>query len=121
MQMESIREILGAEVLCGKNLLDMQVEGACGADLMSDVLASVGRNSLLLTGLCTTQVIRTAEMIETGAIIFVRGKRPDEDVMRMAQELNMVILTTPLTLYHACGILYQNGLRPNGEELASGR
>ena len=121
MKMDTIREVLGAEVLCGEGLLDMQVEGACGADLMSDVLASVSRNSLLLTGLCTTQVIRTAEMIETGAIIFVRGKHPNEDVLRMANELNMVILTTPLTLYHACGILYQNGLRPNGEGMESGR
>ncbi len=121
MRIGSICEILGAEILCGENMLDMQVEGACGADLMSDVLASVNRNSLLLTGLCTTQVIRTAEMIETNAIVFVRGKHPADDVMKMAGDLNMVIMTTPLTLYHACGVLYTNGLRPDAEGTASGR
>jgi predicted transcriptional regulator len=112
MRLQRVRDILGARVLCGEQLLDMHVDGACGADLMSDVLAGVKRNTLLLTGLCTTQALRTAEMIEINAIVFVRGKQPPDDVLRLAEELSMVVMATPLTMFHACGKLFEKGLRP---------
>ena len=117
MKLSEIQRILDAEVLVGHEWLDeIDAQKACGADLMSDVLASVQHNSLLLTGLCSLQVIRTAEMIEVSTIVFVRGKRPETDVIKMGNELNMVIMTTPLTLYHACGKLYESGLRPSMKE-----
>jgi hypothetical protein len=83
---------------------------------MSDVLAFAKEEVLLLTGLVNPQVIRTAEMLDIKAIVFVRGKIPTEDMIRMAEQKNMIILSTDYPLYKACGELYQLGLMNKGEK-----
>jgi len=94
-------------------MLQEEILSACGSDLMSDVLAFVKEKTVLLTGLTNPHVVRTAEMLDVSAIVFVRGKKPTEDILRMAIDRKIAILTTSHTLYVACGILYQNGL-PGG-------
>ena len=111
MKVYEIKEILDAEVICGEDFLDRDVYTACGSDMMSDVLAYVKDQAVLLTGLVNAQVIRTAEMMDIKAIVFVRGKKPSEDVIELANEYKMVIMTTDLPLYPACGKLYCAGLR----------
>ena len=51
-----------------------QILGGCGADLMSDVLASIEPGAVLLTGLCNPQVIRTALMADVAAIVISARK-----------------------------------------------
>ena len=111
MKLEDIERILSAEVIAGSELLQEDIEMACGSDLMSDVLAFVKSGSLLLTGLTNPQVVRTAEMADLRAICFVRGKRPGEDTIKMAESKNIPLLTTPLSMFEACGRLYREGLR----------
>lgn len=77
MTVKDIKDILGARVACGEEYLDREVHSACGSDMMSDVLAFVKDKSVLLTGLCNPQVIRTAEMMDIVCVIFIRGKKPD--------------------------------------------
>ncbi|MDO5479202.1 MAG: DRTGG domain-containing protein [Clostridia bacterium] len=110
MKLSEVVEILGAKVLTGEDALDIEVSSACGCDLMSDVLAFVKDRALLLTGLMNPQVVRTAEMMDISAIVFVRGKDPDENIIEMAKMKDMVIMTTELPLYIACGELYSKGL-----------
>ena len=110
MKLNEVVEILGAKVLTGEENLNLEVASACGCDLMSDVLAFVKDRALLLTGLMNPQVVRTAEMMDISAIVFVRGKEPDESIIEMAKAKDMVIMTTDLPLYIACGELYTNGL-----------
>ncbi|MDO4294566.1 MAG: DRTGG domain-containing protein [bacterium] len=102
--------VLGARVLVGEELLEQEVRSACGSDMMSDVLAFSKDHSILLTGLCNPQVIRTAEMLDIVCIIFVRGKKPDETILQMARERNLVVLATGHRMFSACGMLYQAGL-----------
>ncbi|MBR2879201.1 MAG: hypothetical protein IKC02_00855, partial [Oscillospiraceae bacterium] len=83
---------------------------ACGCDLMSDVLAFVKDQTLLLTGLINSQVIRTAEMMDIVAVCFVRGKMPTEDVIELAKEKGISLLKTDYPLYLSCGLLYGKGL-----------
>ncbi|MDE6595294.1 MAG: hypothetical protein K2K44_04715, partial [Oscillospiraceae bacterium] len=90
---------------------DREVHTACGSDMMSDVLAFVKDQSVLLTGLCNPQSVRTAEMMDIVCIVFVRGKTPDESVIELAKERKIVLLSTPMRMFAACGILYENGLR----------
>ncbi len=115
MTINTIKELLGAEVLCGGDCLDREIHSACGSDMMSDVLAYVKDQAVLMTGLVNAQVIRTAEMMDMHCIVFVRSKQPSQDMLELAKESGMVILTTPKRMYEACGILYSNGLRGNGE------
>ena len=83
---------------------------------MSDVLAFVKDQSLLLTGLINSQVIRTAEMMDILAVCFVRGKVPTEDVIELAKEKGIAILSTEYPLYLSCGKLYSEGLRGNSND-----
>ena len=115
MKVNDIKEILGAEVICRADLLETPVNAACGSDMMSDVLAYVKDQAVLMTGLVNAQVIRTAEMMDMHCIVFVRSKKPSPDMLELAQESGMVVLTTLKRMYEACGILYSNGLRGNGE------
>jgi predicted transcriptional regulator len=90
--------------------LSLEVSMACGADLMSDVLAFTHAGTLLLTGLTNPQVVRTAEMAGIRAIIFVRGKFPPPETQKLAEERDIPLLATRHTLYEACGCLYAAGL-----------
>ena len=111
MTVADIRSILNARVLVGEDRMDQEVKSACGADMRSDVLAFSKDHTLLLTGLCNPQVIRTAEMLDIVCIIFVRGKKPDEKTMELAKESGMVIMETGHRMFSACGMLYAAGLR----------
>lgn len=110
MTVKDVREVLGARVLVGEEYLDREVRSACGSDMMSDVLAFSKDHSILLTGLCNPQVIRTAEMLDIVCIIFVRGKKPDEAVLEMARERDLILLATGHRMFSACGMLYASGL-----------
>ena len=111
MRLADIREILNATVLWGEDRLDEEVQSACGSDFMSDVLAYVKNQALLLTGLVNTQVVRTAEMVDMKCIVFVRGKVPSAEILQLAAEREIVVMTCPKRMYEACGLLYYNGLR----------
>ena len=113
MLLSDIKEILKATVLCGEDHLDWEVDSACGSDFMSDVLAYVKNQALLLTGLVNPQVVRTVDMVEINCIVFVRGKVPGQDILDLAAERDIVVMTCPKRMYEACGLLYYNGLRGN--------
>ena len=113
MKISTIRELLDAEVLCGAEHLGDHVYSACGSDMMSDVLAFVKDQAVLLTGLMNTQVVRTAEMMDMRCVVFVRDKKPTPEIVELAEESGIVLLASPKRLYEACGILYSNGLVGN--------
>ncbi len=115
MQMRKIAELLDADILCGHDSLDGVVKSAFGCDMMSDVLAFVKNQAVLLTGLCNPQVVRTAEMMDMRCIVFVRGKIPPAEVVALAKDAGIVVMTTKERMYAACGKLYTHGL-PGGEE-----
>ena len=111
MKIREIKELLHCRVLCGEEMLDRDVHSACGSDMMSDVLAFVKDQAVLITGLVNPQVIRTAQMMDICCIVFVRGKKPSQDVIDLARETGIVLLFSSERMYSACGILYQAGLQ----------
>ena len=106
--------MLNANILCNEEKNDLEVFSACGSDLMSDVMAFVKENVLLLTGLINVQVIRTATLMDIGAICFVRGKQPTEEMIEMAKENGIILLSSKEPLFLACGKLYNAGLVGSG-------
>lgn len=116
MKISKLKELLDAEIVCGEENIEQSVYSACGSDMMSDVLAYVKDQAVLLTGLVNSQVIRTAEMMDMKCIVFVRSKQPTEEMIELAREGSLVVLTTDRRLYEACGILYINGLIGNGQK-----
>ena len=116
MKISKICQILEANVVCCEELIDTEVYSACGSDMMSDVLAFVKDHGILLTGLVNPQTVRTAMMMDMKGIIFVRGKKPDEAVVELAEDNGIVLLTTDYRMYTACGLLYAEGLYTDGSD-----
>lgn len=111
MKLSKIIQILDAEILCNvKDMSNVNITMACGADLMSDVLAFIKSEALLLTGLTTPQVIYSAENSGVNVVCFVRGKKPRRETVALAKEKGIVLLATKKPMFESCGKLYNNGL-----------
>ena len=119
MKLLQIQRILEAEILCGSEYLEKEAETACGADLMSDVLAFTKEKAVLLTGLTNIQAIRTAEISDLTAIVFVRGKRPGPEVVQLAEKKGIPLLLSGYPMFESCGKLYANGLKGCAREGAA--
>lgn len=111
MKLSEIKDTLKATVLVGEDQLENSVSGGGAADLMDDILAAAAKGAALLTGLTTEHVLRTAKVADVAAIVFVRGKKPEPQLVDMARTFNMPILLTRYSLFVACGRLYMAGLR----------
>jgi hypothetical protein len=100
-----VRDLLGAEVLNGDDL-SIRIATVGAADLLSDVLATSKSGTLLLTGLISAQVIRTAVIVDLSGVVFVRGKKPGADIIALARESKIPVLGTTLRMFDAAGRLY---------------
>lgn len=115
MNLEEISKILKCEVLVGEHLEEVEAEGVCAADLMSDVLAFTNSGSVLITGLSNVQSVITTHVAEVVAVIYVRGKKPDADALKLAGQKGIPLLACPLSMYEACGRLWKEGLKVGSE------
>ena len=114
MKLDEILKITNASTVYLSNP-DFNIEYAFASDLMSDALALVRSNcekTILITGLCNAQSLRTADMLDLRSILYVRDKQINETDLELAKELGMNIFKTQCTMYEACGLLYDKGLRP---------
>jgi len=119
MKVKDIINILDAELVTGEENLDLDIKSGCGADLMSDVMASdvlayVKEHVVLLTGLVNAQVVRTAEMMDIKVIVFVRGKDVTDCIIDLAADKGITILKTKHPMFTACGELYSAGITGRG-------
>ena len=121
MTLEEMKDILGAEVVVGTDCMDIEIRDAFAADLLSDVLAFAKEGTILITGITNPQVVRTAEMLELVGIVFVRGKKPDTETMKLAQIKKVPLLSTRYIMFETCGRLFKNGLSGCVERVDDGR
>ena len=110
MKIKEIAELLDAEILTCREEIESDVHSACGSDMMSDVLMYVKNQAVLLTGLINVQAVRTALMMDMRCVVFVRNKKPTDDMIELAEESGLVLMTSGLRMFEACGILYSRGL-----------
>ncbi len=111
MKLKDILEALEGELLTPDSDLEQEITCAFGSDLISDILHCTKEATLLLTGLTNPQIIRLSDMIDVLGIVFVRGKRPTQELIEMAEERDLPLILTRFTLYKTAGILYNTGLR----------
>ena len=107
-------KILDGQFFCGEDKGEMEIASACGSDLMSDVMAFVKDRVMLFTGLVNPQVIRTAELLDIHCIIFVRGKVPNREMIEMAEQSDIILGGTKLSMFLSCGKVYEAGLKTGG-------
>ena len=114
MTIAEAAKLLDGQFFCGQDKADTELVSACGSDLMSDVMAFVKDQVVLLTGLVNPQVIRTAEVMDICCIIFVRGKIPGPEMIQMAKDAEIALIGTKLPMFLACGKIYEAGLKTGG-------
>ncbi|HEY9087581.1 MAG TPA: DRTGG domain-containing protein [Anaerolineaceae bacterium] len=110
MNVEELIQLVNGKLWNASVDLSREVKGGCGADLMSDVLASIQPEAVLLTGLCNPQVVRTAQMADVAAVVLVRGKLPPQETVDLASREGIPLISTPFGMFELCGRLYQAGL-----------
>ncbi len=110
MNVQELLEIVDGRLLNESADMSREIKGGCGADLMSDVLASIQPEAVLLTGLCNPQVVRTAQMADVAAVVLVRGKQPPVETVDLAIREGLPLISTPYGMFELCGRLYQAGL-----------
>jgi len=111
MTLKEIVDKLGATVPLGAERLDMEVEHAFASDLMSDVL-TLKDTPVLVTGLCNVQTIRTCDMANLDVVVFVRNKKPTEDMIELAEDNDMVLICSTYSMFKTCGLLWDLGMKP---------
>jgi len=111
ISLDEIKKLLHAKVFAGEDKLDIPVKAGTASDLMSDMLTGKTSGTVLLTGLCNVQVIRTAVIADLAAVILVRGKRPTQEIIDQAREHRLPLLSTPFTMFTSCGRLCAKGVR----------
>ena len=110
MKIKDIAAVVAGSTLCSPEAADTDIASACAFDMMSDVLAYVRDQGALITGLVNPQVVRTAVMVDIACIVFVCGKRPDADMIKLAENYKIVFIATEMSTYEAAGRLYAAGL-----------
>lgn len=110
MNVQELIELVDGHLINISADLSREIKGGCGADLMSDVLASIQPEAVLLTGLCNPQVVRTSVMADVAAIVLVRGKNPPQVTIDLAEEENIALITSPFGMFELCGRLHRAGL-----------
>ncbi len=115
MKLAMVRQLTAAVPLSSCSLDEnYEVQSAFASDLMSDALRMISDHTeevLLITGLCNPQILKTAEMLDVHAILLVRGKQPQADLEELLKTTDIAVLSTDLTMYEACGRLYEGGLK----------
>jgi predicted transcriptional regulator len=110
MNVEELIQVINGELLNKDADLSRDINGGCGADLMSDVLAYIQPEAVLLTGLCNPQVVRTSQMADVAAIVLVRGKNPPQETIDLATKERIPLISSPYGMFEVCGRLYKAGL-----------
>lgn len=116
MKIREIAELLRAQILSGREMLDTEVQNAFCCDMMSDVLAFATNQSVLITGLLNPQVVRTAMMLDMHCIVFIQGKEPTPEIVSLAEANDIVVMVTSESMFRSAGRLYDTGLLDAGEE-----
>ena len=78
---------------------------------MSEILAFARPGALMITGLSNVQSVRTADIANVRALVYIRGKRPDDRAINLASKSNIPVLATTLGMFDVCGILREHGLK----------
>ena len=109
MKLKEIADKLGLEKLTP--VPDHEVDGVYISDMISDVIANAKPGNLLVTVQVHANAIAAANLVDLCGIIVAQGKRPTDDVLKMAGKAQIAVFGTPLNRWQVATKLYEVGLR----------
>jgi len=111
MTLEKLTDLLNGNMLNISTNVELSLETIVASDLMSDVLTLENEPDILVTGLANTQCIRTAEMADIPFVIIAKGKKVSQEIIELAREGDISLISTNLSVYKCCGLLYTHGVK----------
>jgi predicted transcriptional regulator len=109
MTLKKIRSLVNADVLCGEDLLHTEIDGYFACDLISEMLVALEPGALLITSLTNAHVLHTAQVMDASAVLFVAGKKPDQNMIQTGSANGIPLLTTKRPMFDCCGLIFSNG------------
>jgi predicted transcriptional regulator len=112
MKLNEIKDILKCDILTeNQDVSHVEVETVMASDGMSEILAFHHPGALMITGLTNIQSVRTADIADVKAIIYIRGKLPNEKTIALARQKGIYVMATKLGMFDTCGILRERGMK----------
>ena len=112
MKIRDIAQLVDGELVGAPVDEFYEVEKAFASDLMSDVLRFNMEQTVLITGLCNNQTMRTCEMADLRVVLMGRDKQPDDDMLELAVDNDITIIKSKYSIFKISGILYAAGIKP---------
>lgn len=112
MKINNLLELTEGQIVAGKTAEHVEIERAFSSDLMSDVLTLDDHHIVLITGLANVQLIRTVEMADVPVVLLCRNKKATTEMVDLANEIGIILIETPFSIFRASGVLYKSGLKP---------
>jgi hypothetical protein len=75
-----------------------EVKGVHAADTMSSLIANASPDTLLVTSLNNSQLIRVAELMDAPGLCLVGGAQPSSELIARAREAGAAIMVSPCGL-----------------------
>ena len=110
MIVRDIVAALGLEVAAGARGLDREVTGGYASDLLSCVMAGAEQGHVWVTLQAHANVVAVADLKELSCVIITESARPDDDVLRRAEERGIATLLTARATFETVLLLGQLGI-----------
>jgi hypothetical protein len=90
---------------------DKELEGVYISDMVSDIITGAKANSILITLQTHKSLIAAANLVDVAMIIFVKGKKPADDVVELATKAGIGLFTSDLDAWAFAKKLAELGLK----------
>jgi len=115
IKVNQVVEVFNLEIICGKELLDTEVEGGYASDMLSDVMANGKKGDIWITLQGHPNIVAVAKLKEIAAIVMVNNRKPEEETVKKAKAENIPIMTTTLPAFEIAGRLHEMGISGSRE------
>jgi len=98
MEIGEIAKKIGADLFPASSGASPEVRAIHAACTMSSLIAGASPETLLVTSLCNSQLIRVAELMDAPALCVTSPARPGEELLSLARQRGIAVLTSPCGL-----------------------
>jgi len=114
IKIAKLNEIIAGEILGKTFEKDNFISGAYACDMLSRVVSSIGDRQVWITILNSMNVVAVASLSECPCVVLAEAVKMDSDVIKRADENNITVISTALSAYEVCGLIYN--FRENSDE-----
>ena len=109
MKVSELAEKAGLDSL--NEFKDRDIEGVYISDMVSDIITGAKANGILVTLQTHKSLIAAANLVDVAAVVFVRGKKPADDVIELAKKAGIGLFVSDVDTWSFATKLNELGIR----------